>query len=216
MAAVDTSLLGVTVAYITEPPEVFTQRAFGITLDGHPFYVLHLGRQGTFVYDLSTEQWSEFNTAGFDTWDFEYGTVWNNYIVGGSLIDGSIWHLDEDAFVDEGFRSITRVVTGGIPARARKTLTNRNVTVSGSVGEVEEDSDSIISLSISDNNGNTWTDMGTILLSTTDTKQELSWLSLGMITAPGRIYQFTDVGGLRRIDDAEAGIEGEDDNPDDK
>lgn len=211
-----TSALGVTVAYTIGAPEVFTSRAWSYVMDGHPMYVLHLGQQGTFVYDLSTQQWSQFKTAGFDTWNAEYGTKWNDYIVAGSLTDGSLWYLNEDAFLDEEFREITRVVTGGIPQRARKAVTNYNVSLAAAVGEVEEDSDSSVTLEISDDNGANWIDVGSIELTPGDYTQELSWLSLGMVTAPGRIYRFTDIGGLRRIDDAEAKLEGEDDkdNPD--
>lgn len=216
-ANANNSILGITVAYTIGAPEVFTSRAWTYTMDGHPFYVLHLGQQGTFVYDLSTQQWSQFQTAGFDTWNMEYGVSWNEYIVGGSLVDGSVWHLDADAFVDEDFRAITRIVTGGIPQRARKAVTNYGVSVNGAVEEIDEDSDSFITLELSDDNGTSWIDVGTIDLLNDNPKQELNWISLGMITAPGRIYKFTDSGSLRRIDDATSDIEGEDEeNPDNK
>lgn len=211
----DTSLAGVTVAYTVGAPDVFTQRAFPMTFDGHPFYVLHLGQEGTFVFDMSTRQWSQFQTEGYDTWNFEASTVWNGFTVGGSLTDGSIWKIVPTGFLDEDWRAIERIVTGGFPMRARKSVTNFGLIVSGAVGDIEADSDSSIKLEISDDNGANFIDVGTIDL-TTDTKQELAWLSLGKITAPGRIYRITDTGALKRIDDAENQIEGEDDNPDDK
>lgn len=211
----NTNLAGVTVVYTVGAPDVKTSRAFGFTYDNHPFFGIHIGNEGTFVYDVSTKQWSQWQTAGYNTWNMEGVVKWNDYIVGGSIVDGSIWKLDDNAFVDEGFRAVTRTVSGGIPQRARRVQTNYGVTISAAVGDIDADSDSTINLTISDDNGKSFIDCGTIVLNN-DPKQELAWQSLGAITAPGRVYYFTDVGSLRRIDDADAQIEGEDDNPDDQ
>src|SRR5690606_14907332 len=51
-------------------------RTWTFTLDGHDFYVLRLGDQETLVYDVSTEQWVNWDSAGLPFWRPNVGMSW--------------------------------------------------------------------------------------------------------------------------------------------
>jgi hypothetical protein len=60
-----------------------------------------------------------------------------------------------------------------------------------------------VNLSISDDAGVTFDDMGNIVVNMGADYPELSWYSLGQITAPGRLFKITDDGAIARIDGLE-------------
>jgi hypothetical protein len=55
-------------------------RARSFTLDGHTFYVLDLGPEGTWLWDQVTGQWCTFETDGYGKWSFANGTMWGSHI----------------------------------------------------------------------------------------------------------------------------------------
>jgi len=57
-----------------------------------------------------------------------------------------------------------------------------------------------ISLLTSDDNGQTWQDQGDISVQVGNYTQEIAWRSLGIVTAPGRLFQLVDYGAIPRID----------------
>lgn len=79
-------------------------------LDGHEFYVLRIPGQGTFAYDASTQNWSEFATLGSPEWAPLVG-----YDRAGLILCGGakLWKLDSEAFTDDGV-AIERTVTGTV------------------------------------------------------------------------------------------------------
>ena len=197
------------VAFVTGPRAVFNQRAFGFTLDGHPFYVLSLGTLGTFVYDVSTQTWSNWETQGYGVWNFEQGVEWNGGIYGGDQLNATIWKLNPDSFLDDGFRPIVRVVTGGIQVTERQTVqmggfylqTFPQTAVTGDVP--------MASLSVSRDNGKTFVSADQTLSVSGANAQEFAWRSLGTARYPGAIFRVTDTGGLTRIELATLKIPGE-------
>jgi hypothetical protein len=84
-----------------EPGADSTIRAWTYTLDGHTFYVLDLGEEGTFKYDKVTGEWSKHITSGYDTqWNVINGTMWGHRIVGGDLIRFDMWEVDPLVLTD--------------------------------------------------------------------------------------------------------------------
>lgn len=188
------------VSYLTGAPALFTLRAWGFNLDQHQFYVIHLGNQGTFVYDIMTGQWAKWQTEGYVTWNMEYGVEWNRDIYAGSSIGNSLWKVDKYNFLDEGFRTITRVVTGGISVKGRETLKTGpfilDVTKQTPLA-IGMDAPTI-TMSLSDDGGETYMTRETI---TVDSKpdQDIAWTGLGSVQTPGRVFNVTDSGGMVRI-----------------
>ena len=198
------------------PPNSYRVRAFPFSLDGHDYYVLHLGQQSTVVYDLTTGQWAEWGSPDLPYWRLNYGFNWlsmpgSAYTSGntsnalcGDFLNGQLWTLkpeqgyDEDLMTGEAI-PFTRRVVGGVPMRLRETQKVGAAYVTASIG-VPSLTGAEITLRTSDDNGYTWTDHGTITATADDYDQEYVWRSLGLIKAPGRIFEITDTGATVRID----------------
>ncbi len=213
---IDTTSAALLVAYRTGPVENLKSRAWEFTLDGHTFYVLTLGEQGTFVYDLTTQQWAQWITGGLNTWNMEIGTTWKGKVVAGDQAEPTIWEMTPNIFLDDGFKAITRIATGGVSIRQREVAPNYAFRITASMGEpvlpiTAPVTNPTITLAISDDQGKTFQDMGSLTLIEDDFKQTLQWLSLGQIEAPMRIFKITDVGAIARIDGADAEVETDED-----
>ncbi len=183
-------------------------RAWSFSLDGHTFYALDLGQEGTFLYDVITGQWSQFQTAGYVGWNMRNGTLFGeDRIAGADLQSGEVWELDPDALRDEGFRDVTHAVTGAVETRSRVFVSCDALRLTASVGHLTEPDGAIITLRFSDDSGNTWSDPKDVTLTEKDFSGEIAWRSLGSFMAPGRVFQITDVGGVIRIDGADAFVD---------
>lgn len=203
----NTSQLVMLVAYNTGTPDQSRSRAWSFTLDGHTFYVLNLGQEGTFVYDTTTQQWAEFTTDGYGQWNFLNGTMWGNRIVGGDSIQPLVQELAPSAVLDDGWRDITHAVTGGVATRSRVGHSVEALRVAASVGAIDEVNGATLSMRFSDDNGNTWSQYFTVPLEQGNYSAELAYRSLGTFAAPGRIFEITDAGGLIRIDGCDVFID---------
>ena len=187
-------------------PEDFRLRAWGFTMDGHRFYVLHLGEQGTFVYDFTSGEWSEWKTEGFDTsWNAYVGLNWGSEdrIIAGDRQNPIVWEIDPESFIDEGFKPIKRTVTAIIPQSGFGWKSHDSVQLYASVGDPSAAAPTI-ELTFSDDQGQTWEAPADsiIVLEPGDNSQQLDWMSLGSFQSPGRIINITDWGGVARIDRA--------------
>ena len=184
-------------------PVLSLSHAWTFTFDGHTFYVLNLGNVGTFVYDTVTQQWSNFSTAGYEpTWNMMYGWQWDQRVVGFDAVNPELFEIDPSATLDEGFRDIIHTVTGFLAARTRIRTRVDNLRVSGSIGFLDEGAGATLNMTFSDDNGVTWHGPFTAVLQE-GSKFEIAYRSLGSFAAPGRVFQFQDVGGLVRIDGAD-------------
>lgn len=188
-------------------PAQSRRRAWSFTMDGHVFYCLDLGQEGTYLYDDTTQQWSRFITQGFDGWNLTNGTVWGQRIVGGDMLTDDIWEMQPGAGLDNGSVDIIHVVTGGLVKRSRVYSSVEAVRLNCSIGQLADSSDATVQLSFSDNQGQSWVDMDTLSLTEGDFNGEVAWRSLGSFAAPGRIFRITDVGAFLRIDGCDAMID---------
>lgn len=201
------------VVYAVGGTERLNSRAWGFEFDQHQFYVLHLGQQGTFVYDILSGEWAQWQTAGSNTWNMENGVVWNGEVYAGDNANATLWKLDPESYLDDDFRTITRVVTGGIPAEGRDGLNSGMLVLSSTrQGLVDDESVAYVKLSISDDGGFVYRDRNQIVIDPDKETQDFSWRSLGTIKRPGRVFKITDVGGFVTINGANQDIEGEDDD----
>lgn len=194
-------------------------RAWAFSLDGHDFYVLRLGERETLVCDLTTGQWSEWNTFGKTYWRAHVGGNWigigpdttargfGTDIVAGDDALGQLWMLDPTSGVDDlpaaGETSyFNRVVTGGVPQVMRTTAPCAGVYVTLSLGAPAIEGASV-TLRTSDDAGFSWIDHGSITVPAGEYGKEIAWRSLGLIRHPGRIFEFSDDGAAVRISGAD-------------
>lgn len=202
----DVSQMTLLVAYGTGEPFTARQTAWTFTLDGHKFYVLPLGPEGDWAYDVTTNEWCQLQTDGFNGINFTHGVMWGLRIMGGDLLYPYLYELDPNQSLDEDFRTITHTVTGGIPLRGRYNVGVANFTITASVNDIQSVGEDI-DLSFSDDNGNTWSPDFSITLTGVGS-QKLIWNSLGSFTNPGRIFRVVDHAGPVRIDGADVVLTG--------
>jgi hypothetical protein len=203
-----TTQVAALVVFATGVPDPSRTRAWTFTLDGHTFYVLDLGEEGTFAYDKITQQWCRFRTQGFDQWNMANGVMWGDRPVASDLVTPYVWELNPDAVLDEGWRDIEHIATGGLQTRTRVYRALDAFKLTGSVGQLDEVNGATLRLRFSDDQAKTWSDYFDIDLAVGEFDTELAWRSLGSFAAPGRIFEVSDIGGLIRIDGADAAIDG--------
>lgn len=203
------------VAYRTGNVENLKSRAWTFTLDGHTFYVVTLGEQGTYAYDQTTQQWAQWKTLGLTSWNMEIGTTWRGDIIAADQNNPIIWRLDPESFIDDDFKPQVRKVTGGLAMRQRAFIANYAFRVTASLGTPAVPATlpatvPVVTFRYSDDQGKTFTTPDPITLISGDFTQVLEWTSLGTMQAPQRIFEIEDTGAIARIDgaDAEVGKEG--------
>ena len=199
-----TSQLALLVVYTTGVPDQSRSRAWSFVLDGHTMYVLNLGEEGTFVYDTVTQQWCKFETWGYNQWNVIAGCMWGmGRIVGGDSVSSQVWEVDPTAVLDDGWRDIEHIVTGGIATRSRVYISCESLRVAASIGQLDQVNGATLTLRFSDDQGKTWSADYVVTLTQGDYKGEIAYRSLGSFMAPGRIFELSDIGGLIRIDGAD-------------
>jgi hypothetical protein len=189
------------IAYKTKQPINPRQIAWTFVLDGHRFYVLDLGPEGTWAYDTTTQEWCQYQTQGFTGMNFTHGTMWGTRIMGGDSLYPNVLELDPNQSLDEGWREVEHMVTGGVASRSRARIGVANFTLTASVGD-DSATDQPITLAFSDDNGVTWSQEFSQMLTDVST-QMLIWNSLGSFAAPGRVFRITDYSGPIRLDGAD-------------
>lgn len=187
--------------YKSGQPSVSRQSAWTFVMDGHRFYVLPLGPEGDWAYDTTTQEWCQLQTQGFDGINFTHGVMWGIRVMGGDSLYTFLMELDPTQPMDEGWREIERIVTGGIPTRGRSNIGVANFSLTASVGD-DSSINMPISLAFSDDNGVTWSQEFDIPLTDVGS-QLLIWNALGSFAAPGRIFRITDYAGPVRLDGAD-------------
>lgn len=202
----DVSQMSILAAYGTGEPFTQRQASWTFILDGHRFYVLPLGPEGDWAFDITTDSWCQLQTDGFNGLNFTHGVMWGLRIMGGDMLYPYLYELDPNQALDEDWRPITHIVTGGIPLRGRYNVGVSNFTVTASVATLQSVGENI-SLSFSDDNGNTWSQNFNIALTGVGS-QKLIWNALGSFSAPGRVFKITDTAGPMRIDGADVVLSG--------
>lgn len=195
-------------------------RVWTYNLDGHDHYVARLGPNVTLELDLATGQWAEWSGHGLPYWRAHRGINWlgmgkttadrgyGTNIVAGDDRVGILWMLDPTAGVDDaalvGNEPVpyTRTVTGIVPQVMRQTAPDGAIYLTISLGQPVVTAAGI-TLRVSDDWGVSFRDAGTITVEPGNFTQEVAWRSLGLVRAPGRIYEFSDTGAAARIAHAE-------------
>ncbi len=176
-------------------------KAWSFTLDTHIFYVLDLGSTGTWLYDLTTQEWCRFYEGPTAAeWSFVNGTMWGQRIIAGDLTTTDVWELLPTATRDPGPVDITHAVTGMLSLRTSDYQSCDVVRVSGSKGQLGSGTTATMNLRFSDDQGQTWVGPFALTLTQSDYTGTLDYRALGSFAAPGRLFEITDTGGLLRID----------------
>ena len=201
------------VVYTIGVPDTPRQKAWTFDFDGHTFYVLDLAERGAMVYDLTTQSWSQWDTAGYEGhFNFKNGFHWRDgkQVVGGGILDGLLVSLDEGSYIDEDFRPVAYEVNGVVFASSETYIRQFNLRLVGSPGRtglVDPISPPILNMTFSDDNGATWSNPKAIEL-TSNSQQRIEFRSLGAFRQPGRIFKLYDNGGVKFLAYVMADVEG--------
>ncbi len=77
-------------------------RASFFVKDQHPVYVLTLGADATWLYDLSTQAWSRANSDGYDFWRSDLFCNIGDVVLSRDALSNQIFRLDPDLLGDDG------------------------------------------------------------------------------------------------------------------
>lgn len=173
-------------------------RAWAFAFDGHTFYCLTILGVGTFAYDVSTGEWSEFSTYGQQNWVAHFGAQANgSQIIGGDFQTGQLYFLDATRSNDNGLPFV-RELTGGIPIIGPPMpcdtfsvfLTTGWAPITGPAANP------LLQMRMSDDGGELWSSWMEISLKVQGKyRGEVTFFRLGQIESPGRVFQ------LRMTDD---------------
>lgn len=89
-----------------------SMRAWSFAYDGHTLLCLTM-TTGTWVFDFSTQMWSEFRSHGRPVWRAHVGDSSDTDVIAGDNELGELYRLDAQACTDNG-EPIERVLTGGV------------------------------------------------------------------------------------------------------
>lgn len=168
-----------------------SMRAWAFALDGHTYYILTIFGVSTLVYDVSTQEWSEFKSYGQLIWNAHLGAQANgSQIIGGDVSTGQLYVLDPTISNDNG-APFVRELTGGIPVIGPPVPCD-NFSVFAAMGWAPITGDAkcpVMEVRWSDDGGNLWSPWKQISLGKQGCYgKEAVLYRLGEIKSPGRIF----------------------------
>lgn len=185
--------------------ETTTIRCWPFSLDDHDFGVFRLGPSATLVFDLKSRQWAEWRSPNRTNWRAHIGCNWvgmtetlGSYatdVVCGDDVTGVLYILDptygEDDRTDTGSDPFTRMTVGGVQLSGRDTVPCGAVQLTASLGNPAL-TGGTVTLRTSDDFGHSYVSHGSITISAGSFDQVLEYRSLGLMRAPGRLFEITD------------------------
>lgn len=180
--------------------DVASLTAWSFACDGHTYYVIN-SNIGTQVYDVSSQQWQEFESWSRASWRAHVGEELEQFVVAGDDETGDIYRLDPDRSNDNG-EPMTRLLTGAV-ASPGGTAPFDNLAVYVTTGTAEDPNFTPkMSIRVS-NNGRTYGDPRLISLKRQgDYGAPVRLNRMGVITYPGVLVE------MRITDDVVATIQG--------
>lgn len=167
-------------------------KSWTITQEGHLYYGISIPDEITWVYDVSTGQWAQWDSYGLTEFRGCVGLTTENITYFGDIVSDQIWTLNIGTYTD-GDDPIIRVVpaffsipAGSLPNYNTQLFCRPGVGLTSGQGE-----NPIVEMRYSDTQGLTWSDwMESDLGTMGDYKPRAVWYRLGIVNAPGRYYEF--------------------------
>ncbi len=164
--------------------------AWSAAFNGHTFYILNIPGQATFSYDAATQQWAEWKSYGLTNFRIRTGINVNGTAYLGDDDTGQIWTFDKSLYTD-GEEPLTRLASAFLPLSGG-TMPCFNVTLQcvRGVGNVACPNPKV-SMRYSDDGGRTWRPWRERTLGRVGRyRDKATWWSNGIITSPGRLFEF--------------------------
>lgn len=188
-------------ALVRSPADRRKLRAWMFTQDDHDFYVLNLGTTMTLVYDKLSGKWAHWKSPGYNYWRGADGCAWEGFNLCCDTLSGVVWRIDADGRLDNGDTPITSQVTGLITTRFRQMAPCYMAELAVSEGRPPSGiTAGETYLQLKTNDGQNWYDHGQVPGGGLTDDVTIRWYGLGLIKAPGHVFELTDTGYARRID----------------
>jgi hypothetical protein len=173
--------------------------AWSCVFNGHTLYIVTVGTEGTFVFDVENANWAHWKSYGQETWRAWVGAQADgDEILAGDSQSGKLWLLDNSRNTDDPgtFESNTlaveRKLTGGIPLIGRPQKC-ANVSLSTAVGRasITGDTNPLMMMRFSDDAGNLWSSWLEAQMGLQGKyRTQIVWQQLGQMKEPGRLFEF--------------------------
>lgn len=155
---------------------------------GHVFYVLKTA-QGSLAYDFATGEWSEWASYSRNNWRVDCAAQVGADVFVGDDSSGAIWRLSDDTATDDG-TEIQRIFTALAPMPAG-VLPCHDLRLQASTGRAPIGVNPVIEVRTSRDGGFTWGGWRqTSLGATGEYRTRAAWRRLGLIDAPGMVFEF--------------------------
>lgn len=177
------------------PEQPLVVNTFDFNLDGHFYYGMHVRGQGTFVFDMTTGQWTQWQSGDLTYYNAQFHTQWGDLFYASTLSDNTLVEVDPDSVLDDSFRVNTFTATGRIESQSRRWIKNPEAQLFGSIGQRGGD----VALRFSDDEGLNYSADRVVSMAAGVRDANIIFYDLGSVRAPGRIFQLEDEGTLRRI-----------------
>ena len=171
--------------------------AFYLGTEGHALYVINLPIiNETYVWDASTKQWACWGSE--DNFQTNPSLYIGNCAAGqassgiyvGSYKNGEVYLLNSSTYNDAG-RAIKTIASGAILIRGGTKRCN-NVSIDCVRGEGTATNNPIVEMRFSDDAGRTWSSwIPSHLGLQGEYTYKATWRYLGLITSPGRYFEFS-------------------------
>jgi len=142
--------------------------AFYYEIDGHSMYELNIGGY-TWLYDVSTQCWSELQSNGLTRHLAEIKTNLLNRNLVSDYLSGNVYYLEKDVYTDNGAPITRELVSKHIfNNQDRVFISSLQVDMEGGTGLISgQGSNPQVMLQVSKDNGHTygnerWADLGKI------------------------------------------------------
>lgn len=154
-------------------------------LDGHGFYQLTMPDVGTYTYHVQTDSWHRRLTGIGPLWARKHVTTAFDKVLIGSTEDGKVFEMAQAHRSDAGVKQ-ERIANAFIPASENGTLAS--LVVDGFVAQPQAAAQPLAYLSLSQDDGRSWSPERLIALPTTATRRRASY-GWGLIEAPGMVVR---------------------------
>lgn len=159
--------------------------------------------------------WKAYNGTNWDGGN-RLGSAYNSNIVVGDDGNGSLYFLDPEADQDdsssvgsESPQNFLRKISLQYPMKGYSFVRCYGLELLGSIGETGDGVDTTVTLTYSDDRGNSYSADNVVTVAQDDLDSRVFWPSLGSMKSPGRVFQIKDYGALKRIDSVTMIAEGE-------
>ena len=154
----------------------------------HDFYVLS-SPLFTLVYDITSDLWARWDTYLLPYWVVQAGAQVNSTVYCGNVASNQLYKLDEG--VSDNGLQVLREISGFVGNYAKPVSCSEVVAYVNSGWSPSYDIEPFLELRWSDDLGATWSDYVSASLGNRgDFQRSVSFRSLGLITDPGRVFEF--------------------------